>query len=94
MELAASSDVRVLPLPAGADPADEPDGFEERLSDALSYVVYRARLERARATDRQTKYERVKAFLDGVDSPGRHEAWREANDELGMTINSRARSRR
>ena len=88
MELAASSfDVRVLPLPAGADPADEPDGFEERLSDALSYVVYRARLERARATDRQTKYERVKAFLDSVpDSPGRHEAWREANDELGMTI--------
>jgi DNA primase len=88
MELAASSfDVRVLPLPPGTDPADEPEGFEERLSDALSYVVYRARLERTRATDRQRKYERVKAFLESVpDSPERHDAWREANDELGMTI--------
>jgi DNA primase len=89
MELAHARqlDVRVVTLPAGEDPADSPSGFEERLGQAVSYVVHRARLERRSAPDSQTKYERVKAFLDTVpDSPDRHEAWREANDELGMTI--------
>jgi DNA primase len=88
MELAqARLDVWVLPLPPGTDPADTPEGFGDRLGDAVNYVVYRARLERSGGADRQTKYERVKAFLDSVpDSPARHEAWREANDELGMTI--------
>jgi DNA primase len=89
MELAHARqfDIRVVTLPPGEDPADSPDRFEERLGTAVSYVVHRARLERRSAADRQTKYERVKAFLDRVaDSPERHEAWREANDELGMTI--------
>jgi DNA primase len=89
MELADKQgfDVRVVTLPPGQDPADAPDGFEERLDGAESYVRYRARLERQHAPDRQTKYERVTAFLNSVpDSPERHEAWREANDELGMTI--------
>jgi DNA primase len=89
MELAVGQgfDVRVVTLPPGSDPADAPEGFEERLGGAESYVRYRARLERLRAPDRQTKYERVTAFLNSVpDSPERHEAWREANDELGMTI--------
>lgn len=89
MELAdkLGFDVRVVTLPPGQDPADAPDGFEERLKGAESYVRYRARLERLRAPDRQTKYERVAAFLNSVpDSPERHEAWREANDDLGMTI--------
>ncbi len=80
-------DVRVVPLPPGQDPADAAGDFEGRLGDAVSYVRHRARLERLRAPDRQTKYERVTAFLNSVpDSPERHEAWREANDELGMTI--------
>jgi DNA primase len=89
MELAVKLgfDVRVVTLPPGQDPADAPDGFEERLDGAESYVRYRARLERLHAPDRQTKYERVTAFLNSVpDSPERNEAWREANDELGMTI--------
>jgi DNA primase len=89
MELAVKQgfDVRVVTLPPGQDPADAPDGFEERLDGAESYVRYRARLERLHAPDRQTKYERVTAFLNSVpDSPERNEAWREANDELGMTI--------
>ncbi len=89
MELAVGQgfDVRVVTLPSGLDPADSPQDFEERLKGAESYVRYRARLERAGAPDRQTAYERVQSFLNSVpDSPERHEAWREANDELGMTI--------
>ena len=89
MELAVGlgCDVRIVTLPPGLDPADSAEGFEERLPQAQSYVRYRARLERLRAPDRQTAYERVEAFLNSVpDSPERQEAWREANDELGMTI--------
>ena len=87
LAVAQGFDVRVVALAPGEDPADSPSEFQHRLGRAVSYVIHRARLERKRAPDRQTKYERVKAFLDGVpDSPERHEAWREANDELGMTI--------
>ncbi len=89
MELAVGQgfDVRVVTLAPGLDPADSAEGFADRLRDAESYVRYRARLERLRAPDRQTAYERVQSFLNNVpESPERHEAWREANDELGMTI--------
>ncbi|HEX7255989.1 MAG TPA: DNA primase [Gaiellaceae bacterium] len=89
MELAVdhSFDVRVVTLQPGQDPADAPEEFEARLGGAESYIRYRARMEREQARDRQTKYERVKAFLDSIpDSPERQEAWREANDDLGMTI--------
>jgi DNA primase len=93
MDLAVAQgfDVRIVTLPPGLDPADAPDGFEERLGGAVGYVRYRARLERERAPDRQTAYERVQAFLNNVpDSPERHEAWRLANDRLDMTIQVRA----
>ena len=90
MELAVAQgfDVRVVTLPPGQDPADAPDGFEDRLAGAEGYVLYRARLELERALpDRQAAHERVRSFLDGMpDSPERHEAWRQANDRLGMTI--------
>jgi DNA primase len=89
MELAVAQgfDVRVVTLPPGQDPADATAEFEERLAGAVGYVRYRARLERERAPDRQTAYERVQAFLNKVpDSPERHEAWREANDKLRMTV--------
>jgi DNA primase len=89
MELAVAQgfDVRVVTLPPGQDPADATGEFEERLAGAVGYVRYRARLERERAPDRQTAYERVQAFLNKVpDSPERHEAWREANDKLRMTV--------
>jgi DNA primase len=89
MELAVAQgfDVRVMTLPSGLDPADAPDGFGDRLRDAESYVGYRVRLELERAPDRQTAHERVRAFLDTIpDSPERHDAWRHANDKLGMTV--------
>lgn len=93
MELAVAQgfDVRVVTLPPGLDPADAADGFAGRLAEAESYVRYRVRLELERAPDRQTGHERVRAFLDSVpDSPERQEAWRHANDELGLTVQLQA----
>ena len=51
MELAVAQgfDVRVVSLPKGQDPADAPQGFEERLDDAESYLLHRVRLELDRA---------------------------------------------
>ena len=95
MELAADRgfEIRIVTLPAGTDPADDPAGFEERLPRAESYVGYRVRLELERAEDRQRGFERVKELLDRFpDSPERQEAWRYANDKLGMTIQIQARA--
>jgi DNA primase len=93
MELAAAQgfDVRVVALPPGLDPADAAADFEERLRSAESYVVYRIRVELDRAADRQVAYLRVQEVLDRFrDSPERQEAWRLANDRLGMTVQLRA----
>ena len=95
MELAADRgfEIRVVTLPPGTDPADDPAGFEERLPRAESYVGYRVRLELERAEDPQRGFERVKELLDRFpDSPERQEAWRYANDKLGMTIQIQARA--
>jgi DNA primase len=95
MELAADRgfDVRVVTLPAGTDPADEPDRFESRLAHAESYVVYRVRLEIERAADRQEAFERARETLNRFeDSPERQDAWRYANDKLGMTVQLQARA--
>jgi DNA primase len=89
MDLAVTQgfDVRIVALPSGIDPADDPRGFEARLARAEPYLVYRTRIEIDRADDRQQAFERVHALLDGApDSPGKHEAWRLANDRLDMTI--------
>jgi DNA primase len=93
MELALRQgfDVRVVALPKGKDPADEPATFEARLADAESYAVHRVRLELARARDRQHAYLRVQDVLNDLpESPERHEAWRLANDQLGLTVQLRA----
>jgi DNA primase len=93
MELALQLgfDVKVVSLPPGQDPADDPHGFEERLGEAEPYAVHRVRLELARARDRQHAYLRVQDVLDSVpESPERHEAWRLANDRLGLTVQLRA----
>jgi DNA primase len=93
MELALRQgfDVRVVALPKGKDPADEPETFEQRLADAESYAVHRVRLELARARDRQHAYLRVQDVLNDLpESPERHEAWRLANDQLGLTVQLRA----
>jgi DNA primase len=95
MELAAQRgfDIRVVTLPAGTDPADEPDRVQERLAGAESYVFYRVRLEVDRAADRQERFERARAMLNRFeDSPERQEAWRYANDKLGMTVQLQGRA--
>jgi DNA primase len=89
MELAIAQgfDVRVVALPAGIDPADDPRGFEAKLARAEPYLLYRTRIEIERAEDRQGAFVRVRELLDAApDSPERHEAWRLANDRLDMTI--------
>src|SRR5207237_6676380 len=45
----------------------------------------------ARARDKQHGYLRVQDVLNGIpESPERHDAWRLANDELGLTVQLRA----
>src|SRR5918992_915072 len=83
MELAAAQgfDVEVVTLPRGQDPADAPDGFEERLAGAESYLLYRVRLELERSADRQEGFVRAREVLDRAeDSPERQEALRPPPD--------------
>ncbi|HKU59128.1 MAG TPA: DNA primase [Gaiellaceae bacterium] len=89
MELAVAQgfDVRVVALKGGVDPADDPSGFERKLGAAEPYLVYRTRVEIERADDRAEAFKTVKALLDAADeSPARQDAWRYANDKLGMTV--------
>ena len=82
----------MVALPKGADPADDPAGFEARLETAEPYAVHRVRLELDRARDRQLAYIRVQEILNGIpESPERHDAWRLANDRLGLTVELRGR---
>ena len=95
MDLAVSQgfDVKVVPLPPGIDPADDPAAFQRALSSAEPYLLYRTRIEIERADDREAGFRTVKALLDGApDSPERQDAWRFANDRLGMTVQLRAGS--
>jgi DNA primase len=93
MELAAAQgfDVRVVTLPPGSDPADEPEGFEERLAGAESYLGYRVRLEIDRAPDRQEAFVRVREALSRFeDSPERQDAVRLAADRLDLPKETQA----
>ena len=93
MELALRQgfDVRVVALPKGKDPADDPAGFEERLDSAEPYAVHRVRLILDRARDRGHAYVGVQEVLNALpESPERHDAWRLANDRLGLTVELRA----
>jgi DNA primase len=84
-------DVKVVPFPAGVDPADDPSGFDRRLEQAEPYLLYRTRIEIDRADDREAAFRTVKALLEEApDSPERQDAWRYANDKLGMTVQLRA----
>src|SRR4051812_18282905 len=92
MALAAAQgfDVRVVPLAPGVDPADDPASFQRALANAEPYLLYRVRIEIDRADDRESAFRVVQALLDGVpDSPERQDAWRFANDRLGMTVQLR-----
>jgi DNA primase len=87
MELAAKQNlaVKVVTLPRGLDPADDPAGFEQRLATAEHYLVYRTRLEVERAPDRDAAWMRVREFLTPFpESPARQDAVRLAADRLDL----------
>jgi DNA primase len=94
MELAAAQgfDVRVVALPPGSDPADAPEGFEERLAGAESYLGYRVRLEIDRAPDKQQAFLRVREVLSRFqeDSPERQDAVRLAAGRLDLPKETQA----
>ncbi len=93
MELAAAKgfEVKVVALPPGSDPADEPAGFEERLGTAEPYLSYRVRLEIERAPDQQEGFRRVKELLGRFeDSPDRHDAVKLAADRLDLPAETAA----
>src|SRR5256884_1034591 len=94
MELAFAQrlDVRVVALPAGFDPADLAEGFEQLLARAESYLGYRVRLEIERAADRQEAFVRVREVLSrSEDSPQRQDAIRYAADKLHLPQKTQAR---
>jgi len=83
--------VKVVALPQGIDPADDPAGFQQLLTSAEPYLLYRVRIETEREEDREVQFRNIKALLDEApDSPERQDAWRYANDKLGMTVQLRA----
>jgi DNA primase len=87
MELAVRDGftVRVVPLPPGTDPADDPAAFRERLASPVSYPVHRVRLEHGRASDRESAFAAIRAFLTSLpDSPEHLEAIRVAADLLDL----------
>ncbi|HEU5477434.1 MAG TPA: DNA primase [Gaiellaceae bacterium] len=87
MDLAMRHDfkVRVVTLAEGTDPADDPAAFQERLASPVSYPVHRVRLEHARATDRESAFAAIRAFLTSLpDSPEHLEAIRVAADLLDL----------
>jgi DNA primase len=96
MELAVQQgfDVKVVTMPSGVDPADDPAEFQERLRAAEPYLVHRVDAEIDRSPDRgPDTVRRVKEILDAApESPERHAAWRRADTKLGMRVNLRAAS--
>jgi DNA primase len=58
--------VRVVSLPQGTDPADDPAAFQQRLGSPASYAVHRVRLEYARASDKQAALAAIRAFLTSL----------------------------
>jgi len=93
MELAVQQGftVKVVSLPPGTDPADDPGAFEERLASPVSYPVHRVRLEHERAQDREAAFAAIRAFLASLDhSPERDEALRLAADLLDLPPETQA----
>jgi hypothetical protein len=88
MALAAGQgfDIRVVSLPAGTDPADDPADFERRLAGAEDYLPYRVRVEVERSLpDKERAFEGVRDVLRPFpESPERQDAVRLAADRLGL----------
>jgi DNA primase len=94
MELAAAQgfDIRVVSLPVGTDPADDPGAFEKQLVGAEDYLPYRVRVDIERLLpDRERAFERVREVLAPFsDSPERQDAVRLAADRLGLAAGLQA----
>ncbi len=93
MDLAAARgfDVRVVSLPAGVDPADAADEFDDLIGRSVGYLVHRVEVETARAPSRQDGFARVREVLTGLpDSPQRADAVRLAADKLGLSPDMQA----
>jgi DNA primase catalytic core len=93
MELAVGQgfDVKVVPLPKGSDPADDPATFQERLAAPVSYLVHRVRLLYEGATDKQAAFATIKLFLNShPDSPEHLDARQLATDLLGLPPETQA----
>jgi DNA primase len=94
MELAAAQgfDIRVVSLPVGTDPADDPQAFEGQLAAAEDYLPYRVRVEIERTLpDRQRAFDGVRAVLAPFpESPERQDAVRLAADRLGLPVELQA----
>jgi DNA primase len=83
-------DVNVVALPPGLDPADNPTGFHEQLAAAEPYVLYRVKVELARAEDREAGFRRAKELLDGFpEGPDKLAAQRLVSDYVGTTVHFR-----
>jgi DNA primase len=88
MELAVRSgfEVRIVPLPAGQDPADAVDGFEALLDASVGYLRHRVELELANSSS-QEAFERVQRLIDNAPpGPERDQAARYASDRLQVPI--------
>jgi DNA primase len=93
MELAAAQgfDIKIVTLPPGTDPADDPAAFERGLETAEDYLPYRVRVEIKRAGDKNKAFERVREVLGPHrDSPARQDAVRLAADQLGLPASLQA----
>jgi DNA primase catalytic core len=92
MALAAEAfDVKVVVLPKGTDPADDPARFERQLQAPVSYLVHRVRLEHERARDKGTGFSAVQAFLRSQpDSPEHLDARRLATDLFDLPPETQA----
>jgi DNA primase len=93
MELAVARgfDVKIVSLPKGTDPADDPVAFEQELRAPVSYPVHRVRLLHAKARDRNAAFAAIEAFLQSQpDSPEHLDARRLATDLLDLPPETQA----
>jgi len=93
MELAVKHgfEVKIVPLPAGTDPADDPVAFEQQLRAPVSYPVHRVRLLYEKAADRNAAFAAIQTFLHTQpDSPEHLDARRLATDLLDLPPETQA----
>ena len=84
MELAVGQgfDVKVVLLPPGVDPADDPASFESKLAAARHYILHRTQVEAESGG-----FQAVNEFLRPLpESPEKAEAKRWASDRFGMGL--------